>query len=144
LNSVVNKVFTSKTENLSEIRKFVENFLEVNSVSLQDKEKIILAIDEACTNKIKHAYNFDGSKLISITLEIKDKIFIARISDWGKSFEPTQIPVPDLEENYKSRKKGGYGIYLMKKLMDQIEYKFLESGENVIILKRKISFNNEQ
>lgn len=111
---------------------------------MEDRENIILAIDEACTNKIRHAYNFNPSMDILISLEIKGKFFHAEISDWGEKFDPEKIPVPDLNENYRNQKKGGYGIYLMKKLMDKVEYKFLINGENKIILIKRINFTNNE
>lgn len=140
----IKKIFKSRTKNLKVIREFVNNFLISNKASKEDSEKIILAIDEACTNKIKHAYNYYPNGDILISLAIEDKIFKAEISDWGKKFEPKNIQVPDLRENYKNQKKGGYGIYLMKQLMDIVEYKFLDEGENKIILMKKIHFGKDE
>lgn len=138
----IEKKFKSRTENLSEIRKLTEDFLISNKVSKEDRDKIILAIDEACTNKIKHAYHYNSSKEILISFEINNQMFKAEISDWGEKFEPENIPIPNVNENYKAQKKGGYGMYLMKKLMDKVEYKFLENGENKIILLKKVTFES--
>ncbi len=140
----IRKTFKSKTENLSEIRKFTEDFLISNRVIKEDRESIILAIDEACTNKIKHAYHLASTYDILISLEIENQLFIAEISDWGEKFDPEKIPMPDINENYKNQRKGGYGIYLMKKLMDKIEYKFSKDGENKIILQKKIKFEKDE
>ncbi len=134
--------FKSKAENLVEIRKYTENFLSSNGVSLDDIEKIILAIDEACTNKIKHAYKNDPTKKIILKLELSDNLFTAEIVDSGLPFEPDKVPLPDIDLNYKSGKKGGYGIYLMKKLMDEVKYEFLDSGENIITLKKFVKLDS--
>lgn len=140
----VKKTFKSITGNLSEIRNFTEDFLISNRVIEEDRENIILAIDEACTNKIKHAYHLDPTNDILISLEIKDQLFIAEISDWGEKFDPDIIPVPNINDNYKNQRKGGYGIYLMKKLMDKIEYEFSKDGENKIILQKEINFEKDE
>lgn len=134
--------FKSKAENLVEIRKFTEDFLVVNGVSLDDIEKIILAIDEACTNKIKHAYKNNPSKEIIIKLELSNNLFTAQIVDFGIPFEPDKVPLPDIDHNYKSSKKGGYGIFLMKKLMDEVNYEFLDSGENILTLKKFVKLDS--
>lgn len=134
--------FKSKAENLVKIRKYTENFLSLNVVSLEDTEKIILAIDEACTNKIKHAYKNDPSKEITLKLELSNNLFTAQIVDFGIPFEPDKVPLPDIDHNYKYDKKGGYGIFLMKKLMDEINYEFLDSGENILTLKKFVKLNS--
>ncbi len=141
----IERTFKSRTKNLKDIREYIQNFLSSNKASREDIEKIILAIDEACTNKIKHAYKYNPDGDILISLELKDEIFKAEISDWGEKFEPEKIQIPNIQENYKSQKKGGFGIYLMNQLMDVVEYKFLDEGENKIILMKKIQFvNNEK
>lgn len=118
------------------------DFLSSNNVSKEDMEKIILAIDEACTNKIKHAYKFDETQDIILKLKFIDDKFIAEISDFGLPFNPEEIPVPNLKENYINKKSGGYGIFLMRQLMDSVDYEFNPDGENKIILTKKLKSTN--
>jgi serine/threonine-protein kinase RsbW len=144
-NKLVNaktKTFKSQTKNLILIREFVMDFLSSNNVSKEDMEKIILAIDEACTNKIKHAYKFDETQDIILKLKFIDDKFIAEISDFGLPFNPEEIPVPNLKENYINKKSGGYGIFLMRQLMDSVDYEFNPDGENKIILTKKLKSSN--
>lgn len=136
------KTFKSQTKNLILIREFVKEFLSSKNISNEDLEKIILAIDEACTNKIKHSYKFDESKDIIIKLNFSGDEFTAQISDFGLPFDPEKVPVPNLRENYVNKKSGGYGIYLMRQLMDEVKYEFSPLGENKIILKKKVHFQN--
>lgn len=136
------KTFKSQTKNLILIREFVKEFFASQNISNEDLEKIILAIDEACTNKIKHAYKYDETKDIIIKLRLIEDEFIAEISDFGLPFNPDEIPVPDLKENYFNKKSGGYGIFLMRQLMDEVKYEFKRDGENKIILKKKLNIKN--
>jgi len=136
------KTFKSQTKNLVLIREFVKDFLTSKNISIDDLEKIILAIDEACTNKIKHAYKFDETKDIIIKLKLTDDEFIAEISDFGLPFNPEEIKIPDLKENYINKKSGGYGIFLMRQLMDEVKYEFNKDGENKIILKKNLNIKN--
>jgi len=136
------KTFKSQTKNLILIREFVKDFLASKNISNEDVNKIILAIDEACTNKIKHAYNCDETKDVIIKLKLSENEFVAEISDFGLPFNPEEVPIPDLKENYAQKKSGGYGIYLIKKVMDEVKYDFNQDGENKIILKKKVKLNN--
>ncbi|MGB9665145.1 MAG: ATP-binding protein [Ignavibacteria bacterium] len=136
------KSFKSQTKNLILIREFVKDFLSSKKISNEDIEKIILAIDEACTNKIKHSYQFDETKDIIIKLKLINSEFIAEISDFGLPFNPEKVSVPNLDENYINKKSGGYGIFLMRKLMDEVNFEFTPTGENRIILKKKVNFQN--
>lgn len=136
------KTFKSQTKNLILVREFVKDFLSSKNISDEDLEKIILAIDEACTNKIKHSYKFDESKDIIIKLKLSDNEFTAEISDFGLPFDPEKVQVPNLKENYINKRSGGYGIFLMRKLMDEVIYVFTPTGENKIILKKKVNFQN--
>ncbi len=136
------RTFKSHTKNLILIREFVEDFLVSKNISGEDREKIILAIDEACTNKIKHSYKFDETKDIIVKLKLSGDEFTAEISDFGSPFNPEKVPVPNLKENYINKKPGGYGIFLMRQLMDEVKYEFNLHGENKIILKKKVRLQN--
>lgn len=129
----------SRTENLSEVREFTERFARHVGFSDDIINKIILAVDEACTNIIKHAYKNspDGDILISFTFE-KNKLSIS-ILDNGNHFEPYKIPEPDIKEFYKQKKSGGLGMYLMKKLMDEVIYSTSSGNFNQVTLVKYLS-----
>jgi serine/threonine-protein kinase RsbW len=99
-----------------------------------DIEQIILAVDEACTNIIKHAYEFSPDGIIDIDIKFRDDKFTIAITDEGKGFDPKLIPVPDVREFYKQKKVGGLGIYLMKKLMDEVSYSVEKKNKNRVTL----------
>lgn len=128
----------SRTENLSVIRDFV------NSAALQMKipkdivENIILAVDEACTNIIKHAYNYSSDGDISIKIKPSTSKFIVSVIDNGISFEPEKIPKPDLQKYYRQKRVGGLGIYLMKSLMDDVKYISKPGKYNEVLLTKNI------
>ncbi len=96
--------------------------------------KIILAVDEACTNIIKHAYKYSPNGNIIISIKFADPKFEISITDEGNHFNPASIPEPDIKEFYKQKKVGGLGMYLIKKLMDEVQYSTLTENKNQVIL----------
>ena len=125
----------SSTDNLSAIRDFVKSTALQVGFSKDVSGNIILAVDEAVTNVIKHAYNYSdaGKILVSISF-IKNKFSIS-ISDKGTHFNSKLIKDPDLEEYYKQKKVGGLGMFLMKKLMDDVKYSQPQNRNKVTLIK---------
>ena len=128
----------SKTENLSIIRDFINSAAADAGLKADVIESIILAVDEACTNIIKHAYkSFPDGELIIKTKSTLDR-FVISITDFGNSFEPEMIPEPDLQKYYRQRRVGGLGMYLMKTLMDDVKYKSIPGKYNEVLLSKNL------
>lgn len=140
-NKILNKQLKikSKTENLSGVRAFTENFAYQVGFSEDIINKIVLAVDEACTNIIKHAYKNspDGDIIISISF-FDNKLSIS-IIDNGKHFDPDKIPDPDIKEYYRQKKSGGLGMFLIKKLMDEVKYSTTTGNLNQVTLVKYLS-----
>jgi len=137
-----NKIFRiklpSETANLDIIRKFVSGIAENLGFSDDDIYKIELAVDEACSNVIKHAYrnmkNNRKEKIIDITVKIKPKQLEIIVADKGKGFHPEKLREPKIEEYMKKMKRGGLGIYLMKSMMDEVKFKIKPGVRNEVKL----------
>ncbi len=127
--------FKSSTDNLSSIRDFVKSTAQQVGFSKDISGNIILAVDEAVTNVIKHAYKYseEGKILVSISF-IKNK-FSVSISDKGTHFNSKLIKDPNLEEYYKQKRVGGLGMFLMKKLMDDVKYSQPQNRNKVTLIK---------
>ncbi len=131
----------SRTSNLSDVREFIAR--EARKFGFNDEEvnKITLAVDEACTNIIKHAYKYAGDLPILLELLTRNNTFSVIIEDKGVSFDPEAVKLPDMKEHLKSYKRGGFGMYLMKSLMDKVEYKILPGVKNQVILTKYLRNN---
>ncbi|MGD8780774.1 MAG: ATP-binding protein [Ignavibacteria bacterium] len=127
-------VVKSSTDNLSRVRDFTKSAAENIGFSQDAIGKIILAVDEACTNVIKHAYKYSAEGVISVSVNFKKPKFVISITDEGTHFDPELIPEPDIKEYHKQKKVGGLGMFLMKKLMDEVKYKNLSDNRNQVIL----------
>ena len=133
------KRILSRTDNLLEVREFVGEAARTFGFSEEDAANIVLAVDEACTNIIKHAYQYATDKEIEVTVFPNHDSFEISIYDSGRSFDPAKIRQPDLKEHIGHQKRGGLGVYLMKKLMDKVEYNFHKGKRNEVRLIKYLS-----
>lgn len=112
----------SQTENLEIVRTFVGHIARRVGFDDEDATKIEMAVDEACSNVIKHAYERDAHKPMDIAVQIDyDKLTVV-VTDHGKGFDPSSIKMPDMKEYLAELRVGGLGIYLMRTLMDEVTY----------------------
>jgi serine/threonine-protein kinase RsbW len=131
-------VITSRTENLSKVRDFISIHSKNAGLKTNDILDVMLAVDEAVTNIIKHSYSFDPDCEIKIEIFIENNEFIIAITDEGKSFDPNSVPEPDIRKYQKENRVGGFGLYLMKKFMDDVVYSSIPNSYNKTVLKKKI------
>jgi serine/threonine-protein kinase RsbW len=102
----------------------------------ENQEKIALAVDEACTNVIKHAHKFDSQRLIDISIQNDAQKMKIKITDKGGGFEINKIKDPDIKKYVKEARHGGLGIYLIKTLMDDVQYEFTPGVKNQVQLTK--------
>ncbi len=126
----------SRTERLSAVREFVSEAARSFGFSEEDVGKIALAVDEACTNVIKHAYKYDPTKEIGISVHTANRAFVVSISDNGRAFDPRAIQQPDMKEYMTHFRRGGLGVYLMRSLMDKVEYDIAPGKKNEVRLTK--------
>ncbi|MEJ5261566.1 MAG: ATP-binding protein [Ignavibacterium sp.] len=131
-------IVKSRTENLSKIRDFVSSNASEAGFSKDEIDEMILAVDEACTNVIKHAYKFSPDGDIILEIKFDDNALTITIEDNGISFNPDVIPEPDLQKYYREHRVGGLGMYLMKTLMDEVKYKSEPGKFNRVSLTKKL------
>lgn len=112
----------SATRNLGKVRRFVARHARKVGFSDQVVEQVTLAVDEACSNVIRHAYTGKKKGPVEIDITVEPEVFTVTIRDEGEAFEPGTYQPPDLQRSIRSRKPGGYGIFMMRKLMDEVHY----------------------
>lgn len=124
------KNFLAKMESLKEMFDFLKGFCTSQNLSPTLTDQVILAGEEALVNIIKYSYPQDADGLISITCEQAGTSGIKiTIKDQGIHFNPLE----NLPLNQSNDTLGGYGIHLLKGLMDVIDYKRVEN-ENILTL----------
>ena len=130
-------IFDANFQNLDEIRDFVGQAARQAGFSDRDIYSIQLAADEASSNIIEHAYSGVDDGKFEIECSTADGELKIVMRDWGKPFDPSSIPEPNIKADLSERKIGGLGMYLMRKLMDEVSYDTSpESGNILIMVKR--------
>lgn len=98
-----------------------------------------LAVDEVCTNVVEHGYGGNGAdRTIEIVCQIEPQTFTIIIIDDSPFFNPLTRADPDPTDPLEDRKTGGWGIYFIKKIMDQVTY-FNESARNHLVMVKRLN-----
>jgi len=98
-----------------------------------------LAVDEACTNVIRHAYDPNHRrKDIDIDIAVDGKKMTILVIDHGKGFDPAAVPHPDMKEYLSHYRVGGLGIFLMETLMDEVDFDIKPGVRNRVKLVKYI------
>jgi len=96
-----------------------------------------LAVDEACTNIVEHSYRRDGAEYpIEVVCRFEGARFYITVIDDGPAFDPLARLDPDPAATLDAREPGGWGIYFIKQVMDEITYEFEENRNHLVMMKR--------
>ena len=100
--------------------------------------KLCLSIEEAVENVVRYAYDGGiGWLEVGTSLDHDNLVLTIELRDAGVPFNPLEQPDPDTTATAEDRDVGGLGIYLCKKLMDHISYRY-EDGNNILTMKKLI------
>ncbi len=128
----------ARVENLAAIDDFVADAMK--QLGTEDESyRVQLAVNEACTNIIRHAYSGDSDQPIYVSCSTMGNDLVIRIRDKGKPFEPDSVPVPDTQSELFERKLGGLGILLMRRMMHEVRYVFRAGEYNELIMTRHLA-----
>jgi serine/threonine-protein kinase RsbW len=101
-----------------------------------------VAVDEACSNIIEHAYGGEGpedaqdSATITCTCRAKQDRLMIELRDHGRPFDPSTVPPPDLQADLSERHAGGLGVYFIRQLMDDVQFESSPAKGNTLTLTK--------
>ena len=131
-------IISNKLEELSKVTQFIEQIGEEMSLSPALVMNLNLVMEEAISNVILYAYqDTQDTRQITITVSRKFDKLILNIIDDGAAFDPTLKEDPDINLPAEERPVGGLGIFLIKRIMDEVEYLRVNKN-NVLTLVKKI------
>lgn len=130
--------FPGRYDNLAKICKFVVQAAEEAGLSDSAVYSVELAVDEACTNIIEHAYGGEDRGDIQCICKITEKGLTVILEDQGQSFDPAKVPKPNMKARLKDLKSRGAGLFLIRKMMDEVDFEFTkEKGNRLTMVKHK-------
>lgn len=101
-------------------------------------DDVELAVDEAASNIIQHAYEGENKGEIECSYSIDSDGLIVMMRDFGKPFNPKRVKNPDLESDVCCREEGGLGLHFMRSLMDSVEFSFNGHGGNLLTMTKRL------
>lgn len=128
----------SSTAYLYLIREFINNIGQHAGLEEADIAKLELAIDEACTNVIEHAYGSDTSKELLVRATLNAEAMNVDIIDTGRAFDPNSVQSEELERLVAERRSGGLGVRLIKSLVDELKYHIEPGIQNELRVTKKL------
>lgn len=100
--------------------------------------EIQLAVDEACANVVDHAYQGSDTGEIEVSCCLDDQALTIRVRDWGKGFDLESIADPDLTAPLEERCLGGLGLFLVRQMMDQVEFTSDPDQGNELVMRKRL------
>ncbi len=128
----------STTENLTMIRDFAAHVGAQAGMDESAVSKLELAVDEACTNVIEHAYGSDTTQEVTVRAIFDDETLQIIVEDTGRGFDPTRVPAEDLRTLVAERRTGGLGMQLMRSLMDEVHYDVTPGQKNQVRMVKRL------
>lgn len=119
---------------LSLIREVMRKVTLTIGFSEDDSDHITLAVNEACSNIIKHSYMNDSQKKIDFCIETQKNELKIQITDYGKQCDIRQMKPRELADI----RPGGLGVYIMSQVMDSVKYDCSSTKQNQIIMTKRM------
>ncbi|MEI6279257.1 MAG: ATP-binding protein [Verrucomicrobiae bacterium] len=124
--------FASDTCHLAGVRASVRAFLSDNGFDDCAVELMVLALDEACTNVIRHAYSHQCKPVRMEMASLRGRVrFVIR--DYGRACDPAKIQGRDLEDI----RPGGLGVHIIRKAFDRVTYSPQPRGTRLVLEKAR-------
>ena len=124
--------------NITPVIAFLDEQLESLDCPIKAQMQLDVAVDELFTNIASYAYApGTGNATIRLDFDPADRMFSVTFIDSGIPYDPLQKPDPDVTLSAEERTIGGLGIFLVKKTMDEMTYRY-ESNQNIVTIRKKI------
>jgi len=125
-------------ENIETITDFVNEYLDEMGCSMKVQMQIAVVIDEVFSNIAHYAYlSSVGDVTVNVDLDEESHKIMLSFADHGVKYNPLAKDDPDITLSAEDREIGGMGIFMVKKLMDEIAYEYRE-GQNVLKMWKKL------
>lgn len=119
---------------LQMVRAMVKKVTRIHHLPCDQAEGIVLAVDEACSNVIKHAYANSPNGRLEFLIEVRDSRLDISITDYGTACDLRRMKPRDLDDV----RPGGLGVYIINEVMDKVVYTCGEKGRNSIQMTKRI------
>ncbi len=128
--------FPARAAELKRIREAVRESVEGCGCNAKSTADIVLAVDEACQNIIRHAYRGDSDNVIELEVEHRGDSLVFSLTDHAPEIDPNRVKPRDLDD----LRPGGLGTHFIRRVMDEVEFLRPASGTgNLLRMVRRIN-----
>lgn len=131
-------VLSNDIRQIPELAAFVEALAEELSLNPAEAMSLNLALEEAVTNVMMYAYPAGVTGQVELDVDALPGRLVFELSDSGVPFDPTAAPDADISLGVEERPIGGLGIFLVRQIMDSVEYA-RRGGKNILTLTKKLT-----
>ena len=126
---------TAQVRDLNDMREFLETAVLTLGGSDDDAGDLVLAVNEAVTNVLLHGYDSRPGPVTICVESVNDDLRVI-LTDSAPPFDPTRVPPPDIFLPLEDRPLGGLGVHMMRQLTDELLYRPLADGNELVFVKR--------
>ena len=126
----------SELTSVDVVEQAAEEFARQAGFDTEIAEQVAMVAREATVNAVLHGNRSDGRKHVTATLEWTAESLRIGIADEGSGFDPDAVPDPLLAENLL--RSSGRGIFLMRAYMDEVHFRQLNPGQEIVLVKRRL------
>jgi len=143
-------VTEAKIENLGAVQSFITGEMETGACSMKLQAQVVLAAEEIFVNIARYAYNQSAPASrsrsersapavgsVAIRVAVGDEV-IVEFEDSGRPYNPLAKADPDITLGVEEREIGGLGIFMVKKIMDAVRYRY-EDNKNILMIKKRVA-----
>jgi serine/threonine-protein kinase RsbW len=124
-------------QSVDKVERTAEQYAQQAGFDQDTVSHIAMAVREAAVNATIHGNAYDRSKTITASFETTDDDLIIRIADQGPGLDPTNLPDPLAPENIL--RGSGRGIFLIRSFMDEVDFRQLQPGTELTLIKHRPS-----
>jgi serine/threonine-protein kinase RsbW len=132
----------SRLESIRSVSDMTTKYARRAHLEEQDAYQCKLAVDEACSNIIRHAYGGDSTGVFDVLIRIDDGVCEIQLTDYGEPYDPQDIPSPTMGNTIEEAQPGGLGLYLIRSVMDEVSYTPGLQGNQLVMVKRRSPDNH--
>lgn len=126
-------IVEAKIENLDKVQDFIES--SITDCPPKIKRQLAISVDEIFNNIASYAYA-QGEGRVTVRITVDDAVMI-EFEDSGAEYDPLERDDPDISLGADERELGGLGIFMVKNLMDSMEYR-REGNRNLLTIKKSL------
>lgn len=128
----------ARREAFATLKEWLVSIAEEVSLPEKTRKQLLIAADEIFTNIASYGFpSGNGTAGVAVEFDMQKRELVLTFSDAGVPYNPLEAPSPDTSVPLAERKTGGLGIFMVRRLMDLVEYR-REDGRNVLVLKKRL------